>query len=67
MAASMPRKFPHAGKAAGWRKANAAEMITVARACMRQMAVTARAVRYVGPLVADTEVTGSVSEVARGK
>lgn len=64
----MPRKFAQAGRAEGWRRAKAAEIMTVARACKRQIAVTARAIRYVGPfLVADTETTGSVGEVARGK
>lgn len=45
----MPRKFDQAGRAAGWRRAKVAEIMTVARACKRQIVVTARAVRYVGP------------------
>lgn len=49
MAAKMPRKFAQAGSAAGRRRAKAAEMMMVVKACSRQIAVTARAVRYVGP------------------
>lgn len=44
MAAKMPRKFAQAGRADGWRSVKATEMMTVARACSRQMAVTASAV-----------------------
>ena len=68
MAARMPRKFAQAGRALGRHMTNATDMITVARAWRRQMAVTTRAVRYVGALeLEETGVVGSVGEVARGK
>lgn len=68
MVARIPRKFAHAGRAAGWRRAKAAEMIKVASACKRQIAVTAMAVLYVAPFrVVDKETSGSVGEVTRGK
>lgn len=64
----MPRKFAHDGRAAGWRRAKAAEIVNVARACRRQSAVTAIAVRYAAPFrVVDKETTGSVGDVTRGK
>ena len=48
--------------------AKATEIMTVARACKRHIAVMASAVRYVEPFeVDDTECVGSVGEVARGK
>lgn len=48
--------------------AKATEIMTVAKAWRRQIAVMASAVRYVDPFeVEDTECVGSVGEVARGK
>jgi hypothetical protein len=68
MAARIPRKFAQAWMAEGWRMANATEIMTVARAWKRQIAVMASAVRYVGSFdVEETECVGSVGEVARGK
>lgn len=66
-AARTPRKFAQAATAAGWRSSNATEMMIVTSACSRHIPVMASAVRYVGPLVEDTVLTGSVGEVARGK
>lgn len=43
-------------------------MMSVAIACKTQIAVMVSAVRYVGPLgVDETDATGSVGDVARGK
>lgn len=68
MADKTPRKFAQAGSADGWRRENATEIISVASACRRQIAVMVSAVRYVGPVgVEETDATGSVGDVARGK
>jgi hypothetical protein len=68
MADKTPRKFAQAGSADGWRREKATEMMSVASACRMQIAVIISAVRYVGVFgVEETDATGSVGDVARGK
>lgn len=67
-AARMPRKLAHDCSEEGRLAANAADMISTTSANRMQIPVTTRAVRYVGVFLdSDSEVTGDVGEVARGK
>lgn len=71
MAAVTPRKSAHAWREDGYRRLSVTETRATAVACRREMALTIKAVLYVGGLFslvgAASETTGDVGDVARGK